>query len=154
MSITFEWNPYVSPRQITCVAVARSLKTLCTPGVDFHPSHKNNVENKYIYLRPYRKYDCHRADFPATRTPVTTLRIHGRVAKIQPAVIRHSRTMLPFKFCAARACTNWNSHLLERPKNTSPTALPVSYQNLKNERMDSEISGGQFFGEFPHCTTF
>jgi len=75
MSITFERNPYVSTRQITRVAVARSLKRLCTPDVDFHPSRKNNVENKYIYLRPYRKYNCHSADFPATRTPVTALRL-------------------------------------------------------------------------------
>jgi hypothetical protein len=90
MSIIFEWKPHVSSRQITRVAVACSLKRLCTTGVDFHPSREKNVENKCIYLRPYRKYDCHSADFLANRTPVTTSRIYGRVAKIQPAVIWHS----------------------------------------------------------------
>jgi len=42
----------MSPRQITRVAVACSLKRLSTNGVDFHPSRKNNAENKGIYLHP------------------------------------------------------------------------------------------------------
>jgi len=145
----------VSPRQITRVAVARSLKRLCTPGVDFHPSHKNNVENEYIYLRPYRKYNCHSADLPETSIPVTTLLYeYIRESRENPSCCYPTQPYdVAFQFMCCARMYKLKLASTGKAKYASPTALPVSYQNLKNERMESGIFGGQFLSEFLHCTT-
>jgi hypothetical protein len=83
--------------------VARSLKRLRTTGVDYlyrlSSKSQKNVENKCIYLRPYRKHGCHSADSLATRT---TLHMYRRVAKTQPAAIRHSAS----SYTAVRCCAS------------------------------------------------
>jgi hypothetical protein len=125
----------MSPRQITRFAMARILNRLCTTGVDFHPSRKKNVENKciYEYLRPYRKYRCHSADFPATLTPVKTFRIYGHSASSDTA----ERCCTSNSVLRAHAQTETRIYW-KGQKNTSPTALPVPYRNLKNEWIGSE----------------